>query len=280
MQNIKDYISNELKEIYSPSEIRVLINMILEKELNLSPADILTGKFTKLSDVSLRNIKEITNRLTKHEPIQYILGETEFYNLKFKVNNSVLIPRPETEELVEWIVETTNNSELNILDIGTGSGAIAVSVATKLPKAHVYAWEVSKEALIVAGENAQLHGVNIVFEENDILKKQDNKTVFDIIISNPPYIAEKDRIYMGENILGYEPHLALFAPDENPLLFYDKISDFASESLSENGVLFFEINSLSGDEIIEMLKSKGFEDVELRNDISGHPRMIKAVKSV
>lgn len=278
MQNIRSYISSELKDFFSPGEIRALTNMILEKELNLTATDILTRKLTNLSEASTRNIEEITNRLKKFEPIQYILGETYFFNLRFKINNNVLIPRPETEELVEWVLSFAKNKKMNILDIGTGSGCIAVSVAKNSPGSTVFGWDVSADAIEIARANALLNHTEVKFEVKDILEKQAHDGAFDLIVSNPPYIAETEKTDMEENVLGFEPHLALFVPNSNPLLFYEKISEFAQMHLAKDGALFFEINRANGEEITEMLVEKGFKQVELRRDISGNQRMIKAVK--
>lgn len=276
MQNIKKHISNELKELYSPGEIRTITSMILERELNISRIDILNCKFSQLSGEAAGKVEKIIDRLKKSEPIQYVFEEADFYDMKFKVNSDVLIPRPETEELVEWVLKSIGKNPLKILDIGTGSGCIAVTIAKKAPQTEVHAWDISNGALRTARENAQLHGVEVTFSQKDILTEQSCSTQFDVIISNPPYICESERAEMENNVLNHEPHLALFVPDEEPLIFYDRISDFAIANLHRGGLLFFEINRAGGDAIERMLQEKGFGNIELRKDMSGNNRMIQA----
>jgi release factor glutamine methyltransferase len=232
-------------------------------------------------------------RLKNEEPIQYIIGATEFYGFPFLVDKSTLIPRPETEELVEWILlETTKlqrdqvSKSLQILDIGTGSGCIPISLARNLPTATISAIDISADALKVAIKNATLNKVKVDFIEgnvldlyafNEILKQEPYQQVkFDIIVSNPPYVRELEKIEIQNNVLLNEPHLALFVSDENPLLFYDRIADVAKQHLSKNGLLFFEINQYLGEETIKILAEKGFKNIKLRKDLFGNDRMIKA----
>lgn len=278
MQNIIQAINNGLKDKYSQSEIRVMTNLILHKEFNLSPADILTHKHTNFSDSDISKIEEIMARLQKSEPIQYILGETEFYNLKFKVNPHVLIPRPETEELIEWIISDNEKKTPTILDIGTGSGCIAITLAKKISGARVHGWDISEEALKTATDNAQLNKTIVAFAQKNILNERESNISFDIIVSNPPYIAENEKKDMESNVLDYEPHIALFTPNEDPLIFYHTIADFAMQGLASGGILYFEIGYAKGDEVISMLNDKGYQQPELRHDLSGNPRMIKAIK--
>lgn len=279
MQNPKDFIKNELQAFYSHDEISALTRLILEKGFGLSFADILACKFNHLSDADVCKTAEIVDKLKNGEPIQYILGETEFFGLSFLVNKSVLIPRPETEELVQWVLETTPHNPSKILDIGAGSGCIAVSLAKNLPLAEVHAWDISADALEVAGKNAERNGAKVFFSRKDILAEQKTDKKFDIIVSNPPYVTESEKTGMKKNVLNFEPHLALFAPNENPLIFYEKISDFALKTLNRSGLLFFEINREKGGEIERMLREKGFREIERRKDISGNERMIKAEKN-
>jgi release factor glutamine methyltransferase len=223
------------------------------------------------------------SKLKKEIPIQYILGETEFFDLKFKVNNKVLIPRPETEELIEWVLKNsklkTQNSKLNILDIGTGSGCIAISLAKNLPNAEVYAIDISSEAIKIAQKNAEINKVSVNFIETDILKIEELQYTFDIIVSNPPYVRELEKEKMHQNVLANEPHLALFVENDNPLLFYDKIADLAKSYLTKNGNLYFEINQYLGKETVDLLKSKGFNTIELKKDLFDVDRMIKATNT-
>jgi len=218
--------------------------------------------------------------LKKHVPIQYILGETEFYGLPFRVNDSVLIPRPETEELVDWIRSENNRNEaLNILDIGTGSGCIAIALKHEFPNAAVEAFDISDKALETARSNAGLNKLDVEFSKVDILNVADQSKKWDIIASNPPYIPELEKSEIEANVLEHEPHLALFVPDNDPLLFYRHIALFAKKQLNPNGKLYFEIHRDYGKECMELLASLGFSEIELRKDISGNNRMIRSVIS-
>ena len=276
MQNPKDFIKSELKDLYSPDEISSLTRLILEKELAIPFADILACKFNHLSDAEMQKLTEIVGKLKNSEPIQYILGETDFFGLAFYVNGSVLIPRPETEELVQWVLESAENKPMKILDIGTGSGCIAVTLAKKLPSAEVHAWDISEDALEVARKNAERNGVKVIFVKRDMLLEPVSDEKFDIIVSNPPYVTEVEKTEMQENVLNFEPHLALFVPDDNALVFYEKIADFALTNLNKGGQLFFEINRAKGADIARLLEEKGFKNIELRKDISGNERMVMA----
>jgi release factor glutamine methyltransferase len=229
----------------------------------------------------------ILKRLKAFEPFQYITGEAYFMGYTFKVNKNVLIPRPETEELVEWILEETNvfknkiNNSFNILDIATGSGCIAISLKKKLPSAEITAIDISKDAIKVAKQNAELNNVKINFIESDILKTGFDKIKipFDLIVSNPPYISSHEKMHMHRNVTDYEPHIALFVEGKNPLLFYERIADIASgNSLKAGGFLYFEMNESFSAEISEMIISKGFSNVVVKKDMSGKNRLIRAIK--
>ena len=217
--------------------------------------------------------------LKKEKPIQYILEETVFFSLSFKVNEHTLIPRPETEELVDFIIKQANKkNEISILDIGTGSGCIAISLAKNLPNAKVYALDISEKALKMAKQNAKLNNVKVDFFQVDILNSSNlNHVKFDIIVSNPPYVRELEKQFMKPNVLDNEPHLALFVKDDNPLLFYKAITEFAVNNLSKNGLLFFEINEYLGTDMIDLLYHKNFSNIELKQDIFKKDRMIKGV---
>lgn len=279
MQNIRDFIKNELSHIYSQGEISTLTQLILEVKLNISVIESLTYKHNDLSDAQLNIINEIIERLKSKEPIQYILGESQFFELNFMVNEHVLIPRPETEELIEWIIEDANEKRINLLDIGTGSGCIAISLANRLPLAKVYGWDISPDALKVAKTNAIGNKVEVEFEINDILNTNSTDKSFDVIVSNPPYITDSEKELMHSTVLDFEPHIALFVPDSSPLIFYEKIADFALNSLTDNGSLYFEINQENALKTSSMLSNKGFIDIEIRRDLSGNDRMIKAKKA-
>jgi release factor glutamine methyltransferase len=236
-------------------------------------------------EITLQQIEKLSNILTRlqtGEPVQYILGHTEFYGLIFKVNPSVLIPRPETEELVEWVlnskVKNQKSKVTTILDIGTGSGCIAISLKKNLPEAKVSAIDISTDALQTAKQNAELNEVDVNFIHQDILNINPEIEIpnSEIIISNPPYVTLHAKTRMHTNVTDFEPHTALFVPENDPLIFYKAIADFAIENLIPNGLLFFEINENLGKKTVAMLESKGFKNVELRTDMSGRDRMIKA----
>jgi release factor glutamine methyltransferase len=221
-------------------------------------------------------------RLSQHEPIQYIIGETEFFGLKFKVDKNVLIPRPETEELVQWILndikESRTPSKLRILDIGTGSGCIAISLAKNLPNAEIFALDISEKALKTARENADSNKVKVNFIQADILNMEALTEKFDLIVSNPPYVREMEKAEMHRNVLENEPDLALYVKDTDPLIFYRKIAKLAEESLIKDGSLYFEINQYLANETKEILKNTGFK-TELKKDIFGNYRMLRGSKN-
>lgn len=278
-ENPVEYISTQLIEKYTKNELRVLTSLILKQVCNLSFTDIVNCKFSQLSITEKQKITHIVERLLNNEPIQYVLGETEFYGLIFKVNPSVLIPRPETEELVEWILTDINKINPHILDIGTGSGCIAIALAKHLHYGTVDAWDISDSALEVARNNALLNNVSIKFSKVDVLKPIDINKHFDIVVSNPPYITNSEKKLMDKNVLDFEPHEALFVPDEESLIFYEKIADLAIKMLNPDGQLYFEINQSKGADVVELLKVKGFKNIDLKKDISGNYRMIKAMKA-
>jgi len=269
-----------LAETYPKTEIQSFFNILVEFKLKLSRIDVALNSDYEINTLDLNFLQKALFDLKKHKPIQYIIGETEFYSLPFKVNEHVLIPRPETEELVDWIVADvkpkTQHSKLNILDIGTGTGCIPISLAKNLPNTKISAIDISTEAIKTAKINTQLNNVNIHFIEKDILNTNSLPEVYDIIVSNPPYVRELEKEQMQKNVLENEPHLALFVKDYNPLLFYDKIADLAKTHLTKNGHIYFEINQYLSEETKELLRSKGFKNIELRKDFFGVDRMIKA----
>lgn len=271
-------MEKELENLYPATEIKSFYYLIVEKLSSWSRTEIIANKNTVFSEQQHQTMLAFIKRLKNFEPIQYILGETEFYGLAFDVNASVLIPRPETEELVEWIQkENDSNTVLDILDIGTGSGCIAISLKNLFPNAKVEAYDVSENALEVAIANAKKNSLLVNFRLVDILNQaQQANEKWDIIVSNPPYIPEQEKVEILPNVLNYEPHLALFVPNDSPLLFYSAIALFAIKNLKPKGKLYFEIHKDAGERCMELLSILGFENIELRKDISGNDRMIKA----
>jgi len=278
LKQYKSYFSEQLKSVYPQTEIDTFFFFLIEEYLELKRIDLTLRPDFEISSYKRILLDEALVRLKEEEPIQYILTKTEFYGLPFKVNQNTLIPRPETEELVEWIINEVdkNQESLSILDIGTGTGCIPISLKKHLPKTTVSTIDVSEEALKIAEQNAVLNKVEVSFMHQDILKTEELSGEFDIIVSNPPYVRELEKVEIKNNVLKNEPHLALFVEDNNPLIFYKKIADLAKNSLTKTGLLFFEINQYFGFETVEMLKNKGFTQIELRKDLFGNDRMIKA----
>ncbi len=269
-------IKSELKETYPIEEINSLIYLIFEDVLDYSRTKLLMSPEVEISDTNIMRIKDIVNDLKNQKPIQHILQKTIFYDLPFKVTQDALIPRPETEELVDWVISDHKEESLNILDIGTGTGCIAISIAKNLPQSKVYAMDISSKALELARENGKLNNTDIVFLESDILKKSiEIEEKFDIIVSNPPYIRQKEKEFMSKNVLEYEPELALFVPDNDPLLFYKTIIDFGLKNLNKEGKIYFEINEAFGQEMINLFEVNNFSEITLKKDINGKHRMIK-----
>jgi len=342
LHHLKSDFCIQLENLYPKTEVTSFFYRLCDFKLSLKRVDIALNLDENIDSNDVLFFKNATNRLKLFEPIQYIIGETEFYGLIFKVNKNVLIPRPETEELISWILkevgskniksnvtlsrvegttnhkpQTTNHKPqtinhkpqtINILDIGTGSGCIAIALAKNLPQAKVWALDVSKKALNIAKQNADFNKVNVNFIEADILNpnviasvaKQSHtdkeitrpnvllrygqatvaslphKDVkFDIIVSNPPYVKQNEKALMQANVLKHEPHLALFVENNKPLIFYDKIADFASKRLNKNGLLFFEINQSLGKEVCALLNKKGFKNIEIKKDLFEVDRMVR-----
>ncbi len=279
MQATIQYIKSELATTYPETEIQGFIRLIFELLLNLSYTEMLLQKEKKIDDGVFMEIKNIVARLKTHEPIQYILGETEFYELKLKVNPAVLIPRPETEELVQWILKSDIEPGAEIIDIGTGSGCIALALRNEWPESVVTAVDISEKALKTARGNAVLNKLNVKFLKADILNWRNyDWPKYSVIVSNPPYVRECEKRQMENNVLKYEPDEALFVEDDNPLLFYITIAEFAKFNLSHKGYLFFEINEYLGSEMEELLNGLGFRNIELRKDMNGRDRMLKCQK--
>ncbi len=268
-----------LLKFYPEGEIRSFEKFAFGKYTNYTPAQLVIQGEDELPESLFTSLTEVMKRLEQQEPIQYILGETDFYGLSFKVTTATLIPRPETEELVAWVLQDNQTvSGLSVLDIGTGSGCIAISLATHLPEARVQAFDIAQEALDVAIENAKRNTVNIDFKKVDILKTSSRNEELDIIVSNPPYVRIQEKDQMKPNVLNYEPHQALFVEDDDALLFYRKIGQFAWHNLKKGGQLYFEINQYLGDPTVQLMEDLGFVQVVLQQDIFGNDRMVKGVK--
>lgn len=274
----KNHFFDSLAGAYPAEEIGSFYNILILDFLGLSRLDLALNPNRAFSEEEQQVLKRAMHRLQKHEPIQYITGKTEFYGLPFKLNKSVLIPRPETEGLVEWILEDCGPAgEIQILDIGTGSGCIAVSLAKNLPEAKVSAIDISESALEVAEKNAALNGVGIEFLKMDILTTPKIPKKFDLIVSNPPYVRALEKKDMQRNVLEHEPDLALYVTDKDPLRFYRKITELAAENLAPGGRLYFEINQYLGKETQELLTEKNFQ-TSLKKDIFGVDRMLRGIK--
>lgn len=279
IKQYRTYFIQELSPFYDAYEAESFFYLILEDRHKLRQIDLALNHELNFSEIHIATWSVFLDQLKKEVPVQYLLGKTNFYGLDFEVNENVLIPRPETEELVEWIINENANTDkfkkLKILDIGTGSGCIAVSLAKNLPNAEVYAIDVSKKALETAKRNAVNNNVEVTFMFQDILELEALKHNFDIIVSNPPYVRNLEKVEIKKNVLEYEPHLALFVDDHDALVFYKKIASLAQKNLLENGQLFFEINQYLGEEMTDLLEKMNFNNVELRKDIYDNDRMIK-----
>ncbi len=281
LKTLKTNFIQSLSKQYVKEEAESFFYILLEYFLKMKRIDFSLNPTRLISDTEQTHFNTTIFRLLKNEPIQYIIGETEFYGLRFFVNKNTLIPRPETEELVNWIVKDFERSpaEKVILDIGTGSGCIAVTLAKMLNNAKVTALDVSANALKVAESNAVINKVSLQYIEGSIfntIKSLPNN--LDIIVSNPPYVKSQEKKKMQRNVLDYEPHLALFVTNDDPLIFYKTISEFAKNNLKYGGALYVEINEYLANETIKLLKTQGFSNIELKQDIFGKDRMIKAVK--
>lgn len=266
----------QLKHNYSKDEIRNLFFWLTETRLKKTKIELLRESSLNIKNENLNSLQKDLKRLKNNEPIQYILGTTEFCDMEFKVNPSVLIPRPETEELIEWITEIHQNNSSHILDIGTGSGCIAIALAKKNKNAQVTALDVSEDALKTAAENAQLNQTNIKFIQTNILNMEAFQKPYDLVVSNPPYVLENEKTLMKPNVLDHEPAVALFVQQNTPLLFYHKIAQLVAHQ-NKKCELFFEINEQYGEQLTEGLKEMGFSAIELKKDFLGKDRMMRAI---
>lgn len=278
--NLKDYQTlfySKLDSIYPRTEMQTFFALLLEEYTGLQRIDVVLTPERELKDQTIRQFERALMRLKKHEPIQYIIGETEFYGLPFKVDKNVLIPRPETEELVRWILEEEKNSSqtISILDIGTGSGCISISLKKNWSNAAVSAIDISEDALKVARENARQNKVELFWEQMNILNPNLSSDKFDLIVSNPPYVRLLEKAEMQPNVLDYEPHLALFVKEDDALLFYRKILDFAEIHLSQKGRIYFEVNEFLKDDLSILFQEKGWSKFDFKTDGFGKTRMAR-----
>ncbi len=292
LKQYKTHFFDLLKNIQDEQEIESFFFILTEYLHNLKRIDVALNPDFEISDAAIEKWNAILAQLQQEKPIQYITREAWFYGLRFEVNENTLIPRPETEELVEWIIESqkskVKSQKFEILDIGTGTGCIPISLKANLPHVNVSAIDVSEKALEVARRNAVSNKVEINFIQTNILEVEDLSqlqtpnfqlpTSFDIIVSNPPYVRNLEKQEIKKNVLDYEPHLALFVEDTDALLFYRKIAQLALKNLAPNGLLFFEINQYLGKETVELLKNLGLKNIELKKDIYGNDRMVKSTR--
>lgn len=270
----KEYIQS-LKQFYGVEESKSIFYLSATSILKVTQSELLIKKDRVLTEKDIAHLVKVLNILKTGKPVQQVLGETSFYSLSLKINENVLIPRPETEELVNWVINEIKDKKESLLDIGTGSGCIPIAIKKNLPTLNVSALDISDKALELASANAILNGAEVNFIEADILSYTSDKS-YDVIVSNPPYIRQLEKADMHENVLAHEPHSALFVSDENPLIFYKAISDFAYSNLNPNGYLFFEINEFLWEETLQVLIDKGFKNIELKKDMQGKDRMIMA----
>lgn len=289
LKTLQETFHSALNTIYEKNEVDTFFFMLTTHYFNISRLQLALDKDYSIKEEQEKIILGALEELKQQRPIQYIIGETEFYGLKFKVNSDVLIPRPETEELVDWIISTAkthfNDARIRILDIGTGSGCIAVSLAKNLPNAKVYALDISEKALAIAEENMLLNKANIEFINSNVLNRENwnlqfKNESFDIIVSNPPYVRYSEKHQIKPNVIDNEPHLALFVENDNALQFYEAICEFAVNKLKPNGALFFEINQYLGNATKALVEAYNFESVVLKKDLNQNDRMIKGVKTI
>lgn len=279
MQQTIQYIEAELAGLYPETEIKAITRILLEHFTGMSFTEQLLNRHKQVETKVFEKIRAAVSRLKKHEPVQYIVGETVFFGLKIKVNPSVLIPRPETEELVDLVLDKISGRKLSVLDIGTGSGCIALAIASRLNDSVVSGTDISPGALETARQNAKANHLDVHFFQSDILNWEKRKwKCYDVIVSNPPYVRESEKTRMLSNVLAFEPAQALFVADDDPLLFYRRILDFAEAYLSAGGSIFFEINEHFGNQMMKILEARQFANIECRKDINGKERFISGVK--
>lgn len=278
VKQIESWIRKELSPLHGEEEAKQFSLLIFNHLRGYERKDMLMNSASLITHEEIGFINKSLPRLKKSEPIQYVIGFTDFYGMKFKTDQRALIPRPETEELVDWILQDSSDNFETILDVGTGSGCIAISLKKNLPESSIVAWDISQEALSLAIENASLNAVEVNFQLQDALNiNGDLPHSLDVLVSNPPYVTMEEKKFMLPNVLNFEPHNALFVKDEQPLLFYEAIAQLGKERLRIGGRLYFEINENLGAEVEKLLNGLGFSSIELRKDIRGRVRMIRAV---
>lgn len=275
LKEVSAYVKKELEKIYPPEEASSITNIVLESIIDDYKIKRISTPDLIVSDEDVKIVKSYLDDLLLFKPVQYVIGETEFYNARILSNENVLIPRPETEELVDWILKSEMDFK-SVLDIGTGSGCIPIAVKLQKPKSEISAVDISSKALELANKNARLNNVQIEFIHDDILNHKKQYELFDVIVSNPPYVRESEKKEMQNNVLKYEPELALFVSNEDPLVFYRAILNFAKRHLKNGGKVYFEINEYLENEMFSLFESFAFENVELKKDLNGKPRMMKA----
>ena len=279
LQSVNQYFHMKLDALYNVNEVDSFFWILTEEKVGATKLDCMKDPDIRFNESELLDFIRYSRRLAKYEPVQYIAGVEDFMGLKLKVTPDVLIPRPETEELVDWVSKQADKeAPLEIIDIGTGSGCIAIGVKNKLPNAFVKGVDISRKAISVAEQNAESNNLKVDFMMMDALNLPWERDKYDIVISNPPYVLDSEKEQMSKNVLEYEPHTALFVEDEDPLLFYEAIGAWAAESLKKGGQLFFEINEKYAQKTVGLLEELGFSKVESRNDIFDKPRMIRAIK--
>jgi release factor glutamine methyltransferase len=276
LKDIRNYLKKELYDIYPEREITAITNLIFKTQFGIDRLHLLLDSGQNVHSQTVSRIVELCIELKTRKPLQYILGETSFYNCTIKVNNETLIPRPETEELVDQIIRENPGFKGRVIDIGTGSGCIAIAIKKNLRKSEVTGIDISAGALVMASSNSILNNVDVSFLKGDILKF-DSELIppVEIIVSNPPYVLESEKQNMSQNILDFEPHNALFVPDDDPLIFYRAIVNLSERILIPGGKLYFEINEAKGREMFRMLESAGYSEIKITDDINGKNRFIK-----
>jgi release factor glutamine methyltransferase len=279
LKSVNSYFHMKLDSLYGIQEVESMFWILTEWQLGVKKLDYFKNPDIRFNESEMLDFIRYYRRLTNFEPVQYITGETDFMGMTIKVNQNVLIPRPETEELVRWITDLLKTkSNQKIVDIGTGSGCIALALKKNLPNSELQGWDIDSGALQMARSNAENLDLAVTFVEMDALYLPSMTEEYTVIVSNPPYVLESEKESMKENVLNFEPHRALFVPNSDPLLFYRKIASWAKESLVDGGLLFFEINEKLGDQTLELLHSLGYREVELKLDIFDKPRMVKGLK--
>lgn len=278
LKDIRYYLLKELHGTYPEQEISAITNLILKTHFGIDRLHIISDPGLSVSTDTATRLVEICNELKTGKPVQHILGETSFYDCIIKVNNKTLIPRPETEELVDLIIKENSDYQGEIIDFGTGSGCIAIALKKNLPRAHVFGIDISEDALVMARSNATLNNADVSFFSADIFNPDPQLiSQAGIIVSNPPYVLESEKQFMSRNVIDFEPHNALFVPDENPLMFYNAITALSGRILEPGGKIYFEINEKQGLKMVRLLESEGFTEVKIIDDINGRNRIVKGI---